>query len=367
MLFLIGVLLIFFAKEYGMFDNKNLVSDVESFVSNEKNKIDNGETKSDSKEVTKENIEAPEIIEVEGNIDDSKLNKNYNNIKIDKFFYDQLDENSKIIYNALEENKENMKSGNFEINLGSSFSNLLSQADGKELLGNYYQAAIEAYMYDNVDVYYIDPTRMFLNIESTTKLGKTKYQTFINSGNLGTYFIDEFDSKEQVDEANNNLEAIRKYFTQNDQGSIYANIKLVHDYLVESIEYDTSLSQKNIYNIYGALINKKCVCEGYAKAFKYIMDGLNIPCVLVTGTAVNSTGDTQDHAWNYVQIDKNWYAIDVTWDDPILINGGFLTNSAKYKYFLKGKNEFEQTHFANGVLTEGSREFEYPNLNDNNY
>ena len=73
---------------------------------------------------------------------------------------------------------------------------------------------------------------------------------------------------------------------------------MVHDYLVDNINYDTSLSNQNIYNIYGALINRKCVCEGYARAFKYLLDELNIPCVMVIVTGTNSQGETENHAWN---------------------------------------------------------------------
>jgi transglutaminase/protease-like cytokinesis protein 3 len=106
---------------------------------------------------------------------------------------------------------------------------------------------------------------------------------------------------------------------------------MVHDYLVETIDYDSSLSKDNIYNIFGALISKECVCEGYAKSFKYLMDGLNIPCTMVIGKARNSSGNTESHAWNYVKIDEKWYAIDVTWDDPVVIGIGNLDRTRKYK------------------------------------
>ena len=33
------------------------------------------------------------------------------------------------------------------------------------------------------------------------------------------------------------------------------------------------------------------------------MDELKIPCVLVSGTGTNSNGQTESHAWNYVQLD----------------------------------------------------------------
>lgn len=60
------------------------------------------------------------------------------------------------------------------------------------------------------------------------------------------------------------------------------------------------------------------VCEGYARAFKVLCDKSDIPCVLVDGKAKsqpNAAGGA--HMWNYAQADDgNWYAVDVTWNDP---------------------------------------------------
>ena len=92
-----------------------------------------------------------------------------------------------------------------------------------------------------------------------------------------------------------------------------------------------------------------------------------IPCVIVAGEGTNSEGSTENHAWNYVELDGKWYAIDCTWDDPIIIGGGKLSNSAKYKYFLKGESEFNQSHFPSGQFTENGKVFEYPPLSINNY
>ena len=36
--------------------------------------------------------------------------------------------------------------------------------NGEELLGYYYQSAIEAYIYDNPDVFYIEFSKLYLNI-----------------------------------------------------------------------------------------------------------------------------------------------------------------------------------------------------------
>ncbi len=64
-----------------------------------------------------------------------------------------------------------------------------------------------------------------------------------------------------------------------------------------------------VYTSYGAFVNHNVVCQGYALAFKVLMDRAGIPCCYVKSDAMN-------HAWNMVQLDGNWYHVDVTWDDP---------------------------------------------------
>ena len=343
---------------YNEITKKDIVEEVQEFVSNitvSSGGID-------------DNLKIPQILKKEvDTISQDNDNIDYTNENINKYFYNQLDKYSKIIYNAMESNKENMKTGTYEINLGTEFSSLLSQNEGEELLGDYYQSAIEAYTYDNPDVFYIEFSKLYLNIETTTRGSKKTYRVFINAGNQANYLTDDFSSKENIDEGLNKIENIKSYFVQNKKTDAYQNIKLAHDYLVESIEYDKTISQSNIYDIYGALVNKKSVCEGYAKAFKYLMDSVKIPCVMVSGKATNSEGKSESHAWNYVQIDNVWYAIDCTWDDPILIGYSYLSNALKYKYFLKGESEFNNSHIPDGRFTEGGKIFEYPILSKTNY
>lgn len=288
------------------------------------------------------------------------------NVSINKYFYNQLEDYSKVIYRAFEANKENMKTGTHKIELGNSFSSLLQQEDGQEQLGNYYQSALEAYTYDNPDVFYLSPNKMYLNIETTTKGKKVTYYVYINSGEEENYLIDEFSSKEEVDMAMNEIEQVKNRILQNKKNNTYDNIKMVHDYLVENIEYDTSISKNHIYNMYGAMINGEAVCEGYARSFKYLMDLLRIPCTLVIGKGTNSEGNLENHAWNYVQIDDQWYAIDTTWDDPISITG-WVSESSKYRYFLKGSNEMIKDHTPSGQFTEGGKMFSYPPLSSSSY
>lgn len=322
-------------------------------------------------EIDNQNIKTPNIVENNTDrlpqIDSNSEKVNYSQISVNKYLYNQLGEESKIIYRALEANKENMKTGNYKIELGDSFSNLLNRENGQEILGEYYQSAIEAYTYDNPNIFYLSPNKMYLNIERTTTIFKTTYNVYIDNGEATSYLVDEFASKERVDEATNKVESVKNSIISKKTGNTYNDIKMVHDYLVDNIEYDTSISKSNIYDVYGALINRVCVCEGYARAFKYIMDDMQIPCVLVIGKATNSKGETEDHAWNYVNLNGSWYAIDTTWDDPVVLNGGKASYSSRYKYFLKGASTMNVDHTPSGQFTENGKVFNYPTLSESDY
>lgn len=81
----------------------------------------------------------------------------------------------------------------------------------------------------------------------------------------------------------------------------------VHDYLVSQFAYDTTFTKYNMYNL---LVEGSAVCQGYTLAYIHIMNLLDIPCVAVPS-------DTMQHIWNQVQINGNWYHVDMTYDDPI--------------------------------------------------
>lgn len=293
------------------------------------------------------------------------LNKNeYQN----KYLYSQLGENGKIIYEKLYENKENLKTGTYTIQFGNAFYDILSQENGSDKLQEEYQTAIEAFTYDNPDVFYIDVTKMYINIETIQKIFSTKYNVYINSAKDPTYLLDGFTSKEQIDQCESQVIAVKNQILNQIAGkNDIEKMRYIHDYLVDTIEYDQKFVEKNIYNIYGALVSKTCVCEGYAKASQYLLNEAGLENIIITGTATNSDGKTENHAWNYVNIDEKWYAIDTTWDDPIIVGGGKLTNTIRYRYFLKGSSTMNKNHFISTKFTSGGQDFEFPELSITDY
>ena len=285
------------------------------------------------------------------------------------FYYEQLDEYAKIIYDELNANLDKLKTGTYSADFGLTFNDLLHQENGSETLRNSFQLAINAITFDNPDLFYLDVTKLFLLTETTTRAFSKKHEVTIGP-NDQSYLSDSFPTEEYVNEAIDNIEQIKNDLVAQCDGKITVEqIKIVHDYLIDNTEYDASAGE-NIYNVYGTLVNKKSVCEGYARSFKYIMDELNIPCIIACGIGKNSSGAAESHAWNYVQVDEQWYAIDVTWDDPVvpehLVGKAVVSEEDRYQYYLKGANKFFEDHFEDGNIV-GEANLKYPTLSVLNY
>lgn len=288
-----------------------------------------------------------------------------------KSLYLQLSDEAKIIYEKLYKNKENLKTGNYIIQFNTSFNYLFKQNEEEtayNILKVAYQAAIEAFIYENPDVFYLDVTKMYINFERKSQMNKVQYNIYISDYEETGYLAEGFTSKEEIDICEAKLELLKDTITKTiSNKNDIDKLKYIHNYIVDNISYDITVSKPNIYNIYGALILQECVCEGYAKAFQYLANAVGIENIIVNGNATNSLGNTEKHAWNYIKLDNAWYAIDTTWDDPVIEGGGNLTDRIRYQYFLKGSNTMNKNHYPSKKFTDDSVEFELPTLSVNDY
>ncbi len=289
------------------------------------------------------------------------LNNESNNLK---YYYEQLDNNSKIIYLALENNIDNLKKKNYIIDFKTQFNDLLHRSAGQYQLNKYFQSALDAFFYDHPELFYIDLTKVTLSIKHISIGSKTTYMVSIIPKDNINYLDDQFENEEQVNLAIYKVENVRNKIIDSirNTSSDYNKILQIHDTLVELIDYHDDNSNSS-HNIYGALVDNKVVCEGYAKAFKYILDSINIDCILVSGNATNSSNKTDSHMWNYVMINEKWYGVDVTWDDPIIIGNKIKT--IRHDYFCKGTSAFS-SHKATGKISENGILFKLPSLNSTN-
>ena len=121
--------------------------------------------------------------------------------------------------------------------------------------------------------------------------------------------------------------------------SDYEIAKALHDYLALNCEYDMRYYSGGMpsisYTAYGALVNRMAVCQGYALAYQELLAQCGIESEYVSGW-----GNGGRHGWNIIQIDGEWYHVDVTWDDPTPDREGYV----RYKYFLKSDKTMSRDH-----------------------
>ncbi len=96
----------------------------------------------------------------------------------------------------------------------------------------------------------------------------------------------------------------------------YQKELLIHDYIIENCTYQDSSDSKAQYTAYGCLVQGEAVCEGYAESARLLFQAAGLDCYYVEGA-----GTSANHAWNCVQIDGQYYWVDLTWDDPVPEDG----------------------------------------------
>lgn len=116
----------------------------------------------------------------------------------------------------------------------------------------------------------------------------------------------------------------------------------LHDELAKQLTYAyrsgrVPESARWAHSIVGAFDNEhyKVVCEGYSKAFYLLLNAAGIKSNYVVGDGI--TGNSKEgHAWNQVQIENEWYNVDLTWNDT--------NNLGSHKYFNVPDEVFLKNH-----------------------
>ncbi len=126
----------------------------------------------------------------------------------------------------------------------------------------------------------------------------------------------------------------------------YEKIKAFHDYLINNTKYDIQRAQigKSDYrsNIaYGPLLEGYSVCGGYSDAMAIYLYQLGIK---------NFKISNNDHVWNAVYLNDEWFHLDATWDDPYgndgtsyLIDDYFLISTKKLFELDNKSHSFDES------------------------
>lgn len=143
--------------------------------------------------------------------------------------------------------------------------------------------------------------------------------------------------------------------------TVKEKVAYIDSYLSAHIRYELTAPHRG--NLIGALVDGKCVCEGYAHAFFYLCQKSGVDAVCIPGYA-KANGETEGHMWNGVFIDGVLYAVDATWNDS--------THEARY--LLVGSDTdghegtFGETHTPDMLLISGStKSFALPQISKTAY
>ena len=172
----------------------------------------------------------------------------------------------------------------------------------------------------------------------------TRYSIGLDGSLMNTYLAED---ESQNQEIVNIVNAFIYSFITPTMSDFEKEIQIIK-YLVETTtyaeeEYNLVPGINDSYKAYGALVNHRATCSGYAKAFDLLAKNCGLSTTIVTGTARNSSGIEAPHAWNQIYLDGDWYNVDVTWEDPKTnVEVGF--NQLFNKYINGTDAEFAINH-----------------------
>jgi len=142
--------------------------------------------------------------------------------------------------------------------------------------------------------------------------------------------------------------AVAKCFSGMESGlSDYEKVKYIYEYIINTTEYN--LNSTDNQNICSVFLNGESVCMGYAKTMQYLLLKQGVFCTLVNGTALQG----EEHAWNMVLLDGQYYHVDVTWGDSsyMVTNGeNTLSEMPNYGFFCVPTEEISKTHTIKSVV-----------------
>lgn len=245
------------------------------------------------------------------------------------YIYNQMDENSKALYDNLYTVCENA------INGTKSYTGVGGVLNGENVYGldrAEYSGLTSDQAYETARIFcYQNPQFYFVsNMISWGSYGNTKYvqlncYEMFNTGAERSAATSRM--KEQLDAWNLQVAS---------ESTMLGKEIRAHDLIASAVDYrGTSMDQ----SAYSAIVDKTSVCAGYAKTLSMLLNAAGIDACAITSVP---------HAWTMARINGTWYYVDVTWDDQ--------SYGAIYKWFNRDSSgiftdDDGQSHAAESMWT----------------
>lgn len=215
------------------------------------------------------------------------------------YFYSKLTDNGKSAYRAFMEDAETPTVYGGTVNTAGkvSVSGGVTYSEA--------QTALDAVHLDHPELFWI---------------GQGFSGFSYSSGNIALLYFSNYADPANYDTMKKSFDAgAAEILSQVDLTAPPAIVAMkLHDQLIDYMNYDFAAANDSSYQdgiatvnmlahtAYGAFVSKSGVCEAYSRAYEYLLQQAGIPCAIV---------QSEQHAWNIVELSGEWYEVDCTWDD----------------------------------------------------
>ena len=237
--------------------------------------------------------------------------------------------------------------------------------DWRKISQNNYNMAAEVFQNDAYDHTGVPFEGDYIRYQMTTS--NMESQTAYKIVNRTTYIVDQtftFHMGYMTTAAREKqvTETVRSVLDGLDLNgkSDYEIVAAIHDYICTHTVYTSPAAgdahPRIRYSAYGALVEGKAVCQGYANLFYRMCLEMGIDVRIIPGKGVTGIfGRTEAHAWNIVKLGDLYYDIDVTWDSNLTKPG-----AVSREYFLKGHTGFSRDHIPDSEFRTEAFLANYP-------
>lgn len=260
-------------------------------------------------------------------------------ISMDSYYYNFLSDDQKRIYESIANGVKKFQ---------SEFVVRDYVADDKDKFASEVSIAIEAFINDHPEVFYLE----------------SEYSSYILSsfdGNIGYIRLNY--TEDSIESVNQKIELmsqkIDEYLEGLDGLNEYEKELEIHDRLSYSVEY-SHLEElpREYHTAEGSLLEGVGVCDSFAKALQLIYSRAGIDSIIVLGSL-----DGNPHAWNMVKINNEWYHVDLTSSHSIYEETG-IVNHAYFNLDTESEKRFASLDSEELIPEAYQNTYNYYNYNE---